>query len=64
MNWTVVKFMKDQSVEAVPTNWITGSECYWPDEKVERAIKSCQTPGKQWKLYRISKFKGATYGKF
>jgi len=28
--WTVVKFIDEDSVEAVPTNWIIDGKCYWP----------------------------------
>lgn len=64
MSWTVVKFIKDDTVEAVPTNWVVGSQCFWPQEKVLKAIQTCQSPTDNWKKYNIARFKGITsYGK-
>lgn len=42
--WTVVSFEKDQTVAAVPTTWITGTnDCLWPPftaEKTTTAIRN------------------------
>lgn len=40
--WTVIKFIEDNCVQAVPTKWIKNNECYWPpftNEKISLAIK-------------------------
>ncbi|VEN64244.1 unnamed protein product, partial [Callosobruchus maculatus] len=43
--WSVVSFIDDKTVEAVPSNWIKGQLCYWPPltgEKLMNAIRACE----------------------
>lgn len=64
--WTVVHFLKENSVEAVPTNWIIGNMCYWPSftsEKVHKAIRNHEHPNSCWESFEIRIFRNATYGK-
>lgn len=37
--WTVVKFKDENSVEAVPSDWILDNQCYWPPYTADK-IKS------------------------
>lgn len=65
--WTIVHFIKENSVEAVPTTWIVGNMCYWPSftsEKVYKAIKNHEHPNSCWESFEIRIFRNATYGKF
>lgn len=63
--WTVVCFIADESVEAVPTRWINGDECLWPAvtrEKLNILIKKCEF-NSSWPSHKVRTFKNATYGK-
>lgn len=66
--WTVVHFVKDDSVEAVPSTWLIGEEkCLWPpvtwtSDKIMNAIKNC-TVNTHWQDYAIKTFRNATYSK-
>lgn len=65
--WTVVKFMSDNSVGVVPTNWIHDENtCYWPpftSDKITSAIKT-RMINTCWPSHQISIFRNATYGRF
>ncbi|CAG9763556.1 unnamed protein product [Ceutorhynchus assimilis] len=64
--WTVVHFIKDDSVEAVPSAWLINDEkCLWPPatwttEKIINAIKNCIIDT-HWQDYDIKTFLNATY---
>lgn len=66
-NFSVVSFKKDNTVEAVPSRWITEDHlsCYWPKKypKNFKAIlqSSESVPGKDWVLYEVEVVK--SYGK-
>jgi hypothetical protein len=55
--WYVVKFLEENSVEAVPCNWFKDyNNCFWPQYSKARtaeAIKQRETPSKLWKLYKL-----------
>ncbi|KAL5237318.1 hypothetical protein ACI65C_004728 [Semiaphis heraclei] len=55
--WYVVKFLEENSVEAVPCNWFKDySNCFWPPYnklKTAEAIKCRETPSKSWKLFKL-----------
>lgn len=72
-SWTVVKFNKENSVEAVPTSWINNNRivnnnrCYWPSfqqAKVIAAIRKNEEPDIHWPSYGITLFRNSTYGTF
>jgi len=65
--FTVVIFLTDNKVEAVPTLWIkSDSECFWPPytdlSKISRAIAKKKSPGPDWEIYSIRKLR--TYGMY
>lgn len=66
--WTVIKFSEENSVEAVPTTWLVGSEnCYWPpfpQDKVLQAIRRHDPPNTCWPLHQAEVFRCGTYGEF
>ncbi|KAL5234629.1 hypothetical protein ACI65C_002039 [Semiaphis heraclei] len=66
--WYIVKFLEENSVEAVPVNWFNDlNHCYWPpykDTVVAEAIRLNEVPSKSWKLYNcklLSKSKIVDY---
>lgn len=64
--WTVVKFVNDNSVEAVPTNWITDNICLWPPyptEKLSYSIRKHEQPCSTWDKFKVEIFSNAVYGK-
>lgn len=64
-SWTVVEFIDTNTVEAVPTKWISGDKCYWPPLsrfKTVAEIKSNVSPNLDWPLYNMRVFKDATFG--
>lgn len=64
--WTVVQFIEDGTVEAVPTNWIDGNVCYWPPLQQGRlmtAIKKLERHSTSWSQHLIRIFKNSTFGK-
>lgn len=65
MYWKVVHFLKDESVEAVPTSWVNGNECYWPPlngMKLKAAISKGEDPAESWEAHKIRVI-GGIYGK-
>lgn len=68
-NWIVVKFLENNSVEAVPTNWILGNKCYWPpyaDNKVTiDAIKKRENPDvNTWQLFDVTFFRNNVFSAY
>ena len=62
--WAIVKFLRDDTVEAVPSNWVEGKSCYWPGYDANRlrsAIKKCEAHDQLWKKFAISTFGSAIY---
>jgi hypothetical protein len=69
MSWTVVHFIEEESVEAVPTSWIHGETCYWPPfigSKLTHCISNCEKPVlNTWTLHKIRELgNGHTYGDY
>lgn len=61
MNWLVVKFDADNTVEAVPNSWYVKDklQCYWPSEGTAKNIiiefiRKKRSPQANWKLYDAS----------
>ncbi|XP_076659928.1 uncharacterized protein LOC143363219 [Halictus rubicundus] len=62
--WTVVQFIEDGSVEAVPTKWIEGENCYWPPLQRGRlmtAIKKLEASNNLWTKYKVKIFRNNTF---
>lgn len=65
--WTVVQFLNDGTVEAVPSNWIQGEICHWPSfahQKLITAIKKCEPLNTCWPSHNVKIFRNATFGKY
>lgn len=65
--WTIVIFTDEDSVEVVPSNWISNNKCYWPSlttEKLKAAIKYHDAPNTSWPLYPIRLIRNGTFGKY
>ncbi|XP_018398299.1 PREDICTED: uncharacterized protein LOC108776242, partial [Cyphomyrmex costatus] len=65
--WTVVQFIDEETVEAVPTTWIINNKCYWPPfqmEKIIAAIKKHAEPNTCWPSYDITIFRNSSYDNY
>lgn len=66
MPWVVVKFNKENKVDAVPATWYSkqNKKCYWPSKKmnhkVAEYIKSQREPDESWKSFDATLL--GTYG--
>ncbi|CAH0552793.1 unnamed protein product [Brassicogethes aeneus] len=63
-SWTVIQFIDDRSVEAVPSCWIQGDYCHWPSyskEKLVSAIRKCEPLNTCWSIFKVKLFRGATF---
>ncbi|KAL5240915.1 hypothetical protein ACI65C_008325 [Semiaphis heraclei] len=61
MSWTVVHFIKDNSVEVVPHFWYDSSTslCAWPTENLSYCVENKVTPdNKKFKYFKARVFKG------
>lgn len=55
-NYSVVHFIKDDSVEAVPSVWVKDNYCAWPNNKllIPKYIKNRHTPNEvEFKYIKI-----------
>ncbi|VEN40362.1 unnamed protein product [Callosobruchus maculatus] len=65
--WSVVSFIDDKTVEAVPSNWIKGQLCYWPPltgEKLMSAIRACEMLNTSWPSHRVKLFNHAIFDSY
>lgn len=67
--WAVVKFIKDKTIEAVPTNWIIDGECYWPPptytkEQLNSALKNNLEPEDFWESYAVHHYENNIFGMY
>ncbi|XP_056586500.1 uncharacterized protein LOC130407535 [Triplophysa dalaica] len=58
-SFAVVKFLKTNTVDAVPTNWLERTEktllCYWPQKNVTAKVKRRETPDKtRWVKCKVN----------
>ncbi|KAK4886188.1 hypothetical protein RN001_002459 [Aquatica leii] len=63
-SWTIVSFIEDNSVEAVPSHWIQGGLCHWPSfakDKLLYAIRKCEPLNTCWPTHRVKVFRNATF---
>jgi len=47
MEWTIVHFIDEDMVEAVPKVWLHDKLCYWPpytSKRLNHAITMCEKP--------------------
>lgn len=57
--WTVVIFIKENSIETIPLKWLLGSEgnlAYWPavkGVKLNSMIVNCAEPSTNWDIFEI-----------
>jgi hypothetical protein len=64
--WTVVRFIDQDTVEAVPSSWIVQNRCYWPpfkNDKIMAIIRKNEQPDTCWPSCEISVFRNGTFGK-
>ncbi|KAL0110655.1 hypothetical protein PUN28_013919 [Cardiocondyla obscurior] len=54
LTWTVVKFLEENSVEAIPTSWINNN----------KSIRKNQNPDINWPLYGVTIFRNSTYDNY
>ncbi|CAH0563082.1 unnamed protein product [Brassicogethes aeneus] len=62
--WTVVFFLDEDSVEAVPTSWISGELCYYPvatKKKNTSSISKNDPVNFDWPSHKIRTFLNGTY---
>ncbi|KAF5279013.1 hypothetical protein FQA39_LY05691 [Lamprigera yunnana] len=65
--WTVVQFIDDLTVEAIPSTWIQGNDWHWPPfsrEKLYNAIRKSEPLNTCWLMHKIKIFRSATYGDY
>lgn len=65
-SWTIVQFLDDGTVEAVPSTWIQGDKCHWPSLsqlKTQAAIKNSQSLNTCWPTHQVKIFRNGTFGK-
>lgn len=65
-SWTIVQFIDDATVEAVPSHWIQGDFCHWPSyakPKMMTAIRKCESLNTCWPTHKVKIFRNATFGK-
>ncbi|KAG5880238.1 hypothetical protein JTB14_013720 [Gonioctena quinquepunctata] len=68
ITWSIVKFLDEDAVEAVPTSWLLGSnKCYWPPfpkEKLVNCIRKQERPKTCWPLHNVMLFRNGTYDEY
>lgn len=65
--WTIVQFVEDQTVEAVPSTWVKGNECYWPalpQPRMANSIRRCDPVDPNWPTFSIKTFRNAIFGEY
>ncbi|XP_029170533.1 uncharacterized protein LOC114940175 isoform X2 [Nylanderia fulva] len=66
-SWTIVRFIDEDTVEAVPSTWIINKKCYWPPfhmEKIVAAIKKHAEPNTCWPSYNVMTFRNSSYDNY
>lgn len=49
--YLIVSFPEEESVAVVPSTWVSGDNCYWPNTKnVERLVRLNKAPLETWSL--------------
>ncbi|CAG7730054.1 unnamed protein product [Allacma fusca] len=52
--FSLVKFVKDNSIEAISSSWISGDTCEYPQKNVSKLIASNSKPQSSWAKYAIT----------
>ncbi|XP_076301573.1 uncharacterized protein LOC143219513 [Lasioglossum baleicum] len=63
-SWTIVEFVQDGTVEAVPSLWIIRDYCHWPllsKSRMMKAIKACEGVNTCWPKHAIKHFRNGTF---
>lgn len=68
MSWSVVHFLEDDSVEAVPELWVIkeSKQCYWPSmngAKLKNLIAKCESLCSEWETFSV-RIIGHAYGMY
>ncbi|RZF46994.1 hypothetical protein LSTR_LSTR011857 [Laodelphax striatellus] len=62
--WVVVHFIDESNVEVVPSSWVDGDSCWWPQntasEKIKKLVEREIPPGSQTCMWR--RYKARTLG--
>lgn len=53
--FAIVHFFESEEVELVPTKWIQGEKCFWPQNKqdVRSLIKRRVEPDTSWQVFEV-----------
>jgi hypothetical protein len=56
--FSIVSFVEEGNVAAVPNNWLEGSGCRWPNfptwsKKFKNAVRGKDSPKTDWALYPV-----------
>jgi hypothetical protein len=56
--YILVKFMDNNSVAVIPSNWLHSNQCpLWPpyktSDRLDRAVRKREPPGESWQAYPI-----------
>ena len=63
-SWSIVKFLNDGCVEAVPSQWLDGEFSYWPPvaaKLITGLIKKCEPAAQSWPKYKITMMTRVTF---
>ncbi|XP_076285091.1 uncharacterized protein LOC143211370 isoform X1 [Lasioglossum baleicum] len=63
-SWSIVQFVKDGTVEAVPSAWLLNGYCYWPSlppNRLANAIKKCEEINTGWEKHKVKCFINGTF---
>ncbi|XP_076686590.1 uncharacterized protein LOC143378624 [Andrena cerasifolii] len=64
---TVVLFIEDGFIAAVPTMWIQSGSCYWPpysQKHIPNLLKKCDVAADCWPTFKIKVFKDSTFDNY
>ncbi|KAK5648359.1 hypothetical protein RI129_003251 [Pyrocoelia pectoralis] len=69
MSWKVVRFTHDNTIEAVPLEWINNNECFWPPPTYSRnqltaALRNCEEPDDEWSIYDVIHYENNTFDSY
>ncbi|XP_076664783.1 uncharacterized protein LOC143367053 [Andrena cerasifolii] len=63
-SWSVIKFLEDGFVEAVPSSWLEGEFSFWPPiaaKMVTAVIKKCEPPPPSWPKHQVKLLTRVTF---
>lgn len=67
--WYVVKFIEENTLEVIPSNWLVNfKQCLWPSKlgslKTQLAIKNLLLPTKDWEIFPVKVISKSLIGSF